>query len=42
MTHVDPASPGVNEVPETVQVPDTTENDTAPLPDPPVAVSDID
>ena len=38
-THDDPASPGVNTPLAMVHVPDTTENVTAPLPEPPEEVS---
>ena len=39
MTHDDPALPGVKEVPTIEQVPETTANDTDPVPEPPEAVN---
>jgi hypothetical protein len=38
-SHVDPASPGVKVVFNTVQVPDVTVHDTVPVPLPPLVVS---
>ena len=40
-THDEAAFPGVNVEPESVQVPEITAYDTAPVPDPPDAVNDI-
>jgi hypothetical protein len=37
---VDPASPGVNDEPITLHVPDTTTYDTEPVPEPPLVDND--
>ena len=38
-TQLEPTAPGVSTLPAKVQVPETTEYETAPLPEPPLVVS---